>query len=132
TWKALVSEDEFAVAQARLKDPRRKTNKVGTHRRHLGSGLYVCGPCGSRLTSWSGARYSCANGCLTRARPQIDQYVLAVIKQRLGQRDVLASLRMKPKTTAQPLEDRANDLRKRLERIEGDYDAGLIDGPRYA
>ncbi|WP_211241115.1 recombinase family protein [Pseudonocardia spinosispora] len=131
-WEPLVSHDQFALVQARLKDPRRKTNKVGTHRRHLGSGLFLCGPCLARITSWSGDRYRCPSGCLTRSRDPIDDYVTTVLTTRLQQPDVVSRMRRTPGESAAPLEAEAAALRQRLERIENDYDAGLIDGRRYS
>ncbi len=45
-WEAIVDEPTFDRVQQMLTDPRRITNRVGTDRRHLGSGLYLCGVCG--------------------------------------------------------------------------------------
>ncbi|ADB34564.1 Recombinase [Kribbella flavida DSM 17836] len=131
-WEPLISEDQFALVQSRLADPRRKTNKVGTHRRHLGSGLFLCCVCGSRIYAWSGDRYRCPNTCLVRSIAPVDRYVNAVIRARLGLTDVLARMRKAPAESAAPLEAEARELRARLERIEGDYDAGHIDGRRYS
>nr|WP_273482820.1 recombinase family protein [Kribbella italica] len=131
-WEPLVSEDQFALVQARLADPRRKTNKVGTHRRHLGSGLFLCCDCGSRIYAWSGNRYRCPNACLVRSIAPVDAYLNSVIKARLGLTDVLARMRRAPVESAAPLEAEAKALRARLGRIESDYDAGHIDGRRYA
>ncbi|WP_433023438.1 recombinase family protein [Kribbella sp. CA-294648] len=131
-WEPLVSEDQFALVQARLADPRRKTNKIGTHRRHLGSGLFLCCDCGSRIYAWSGNRYRCPNACLVRSIAPVDAYVISVIKARLSLTDVLARMRRAPAESATPLEAESRALRARLELIENDYDAGHIDGRRYS
>ncbi len=130
-WEALVDEDTFDLVQARLADPRRKTNRQGTDRKHLGSGLYLCGVCGSRLQSWSGNRYRCSNGCLTRAQGPIDGYVLAIIRARLAQPDVADAAHPDADQDGARLSDEARRLRARLDQVGEDYDAGLIDGRRY-
>lgn len=130
-WEPLVTEDLFATVQARLADPRRKLHKMGTDRRWLGSGLYVCGACGGRMSSFSGARYRCADGCHSRARGNVDDYVLTILRARLSGPDFRDRLRL-PKPSAAPLEAEAQALRTRLQRIADDYDSGVIDGTRYA
>src|SRR5699024_3024645 len=42
-WDSLVPEATWWAVQDRLDDPDRVTNRMGTDRRHLGSGLYLCG-----------------------------------------------------------------------------------------
>lgn len=131
-WPPLVSEDVWRLAQARLDDPRRKTNKVGTERRHLGSGLWLCGECGRPVTAWSGNRYRCAPCGLTRTAEPVDDLVLSVIRARLSLPDA-AGLVAPPDTgEGARLNERARDLRARLSAIGDDYDAGRIDGTRYA
>ena len=131
TWQPLVTDDLFATVQARLDDPRRKLNKTGTDRRWLGSGLYMCSACGGRMSSFSGARYRCADGCHSRARGQVDDYVLAVLRERLCRPDMRDLVRT-DRPAAAPLEADARRLRTRIQRVADDYDAGVIDGTRYA
>lgn len=131
-WEPIVSADQFALTQARLADPRRVTNKVGTHRRHLGSGLFLCCECGARVSAWSGLRYRCPDGCFVRSISPVDSYVNSIVKARLGLTDVLARMRRAPVEAAAPLESELKALRTRLDRIESDYDAGHIDGRRYS
>jgi len=129
-WAPIVSADTFALVNAHLSDPRRVTNRVGTDRKHLGSGLYLC-QCGRPMRSWSGARYRCADGCYARAQVPTDEYILAVVRARLARPDLQGLLA--PRTdAAAPLHAEAQALRARLEVVEHDYDTGLIDGPRYA
>ncbi|WP_280294396.1 recombinase family protein [Nocardia abscessus] len=42
-WEAIVPDGIWLDVQRRLDDPRRKSNRAGTERKHLGSGLYLCG-----------------------------------------------------------------------------------------
>jgi site-specific DNA recombinase len=130
TWKALIDPIEFDLVQARLSDPRRRT-QVGTDRKHLGSGLYVCGVCDARVRAWSGNRYHCPNGCITRSQGPIDGYVKAVMRARLARSDLAELLATEGDTETRKLGAEVTRLRHRLIRIEDDYDAGSIDGRRF-
>ncbi|MBB5785980.1 DNA invertase Pin-like site-specific DNA recombinase [Jiangella mangrovi] len=129
-WDAIVDDDLFDIVQTRLSDPRRRT-QVGTDRKHLGAGLYRC-QCGQRVVSWSGDRYRCSRGCLTRAQGPIDDYVLRVIRERLRRPD-LAQLLVSPKDDAEAerLGKEATTLRRRIAKTDEDYDADLIDARRH-
>jgi DNA invertase Pin-like site-specific DNA recombinase len=129
-WTALVTEEEFAIVQGQLADPRRKTARTGTDRRHLGAGLFRCGTCGEAMRSWSGNRYRCKNGCFARTMGPIDVLVEGVMVERLSRPDLSDLLPSQPDSG--PLATEVKQLRDRLETVEADYDAGHIDGPRYA
>lgn len=130
-WKPIVAEDVYAIVQSRLADPRRATNRIGTDRRHLGSGLYECAVCGGKTTSWSGARYRCPQACVNRVRSHIDLMVLDVIRGRLSQPDLGRLLTAATSPEAKEVAEKVKTLRARLAAIADDYDAGLIDGQRY-
>ncbi|WP_020109615.1 recombinase family protein [Nocardia sp. 348MFTsu5.1] len=130
TWEPLVSGEVFDLVAARLSDPRRITNRVGTDRRHLGSGLYVCETCEAAVTSFSGARYRCKSACVNRAQRAVDAYVREVVAERLRRPD-LAALLAPAGVDAAPLLDQMERLRARLATVAADYDAGVIDGLRY-
>ncbi len=132
TWLPLVSPETFALVQHRLTDPRRTTNRQGTDRKHLGSGLYRCS-CGLPMRGWSGNRYRCADGCYSRSGNEVDPFVETLTAERLARPD-LADLLVAPVDTerAGELLAEAGRLRDRLATVEADYDAGLIDGRRYA
>src|SRR6202035_4866781 len=51
-WEAIVPEWLYESVQATLTDPRRR-KQVGTDRKHLGSGLYVCDVCRRPVRSHS-------------------------------------------------------------------------------
>ncbi len=153
-WEALVSDELFDVIQARMTDPRRKTNRVGTDRRHLGSGLFLCDDCGQPVVSFSGGRYRCKAACVNRAHgpvdyarvrqiiadPEdgqdaplargVDEFVTAVIAERLSRADA-AQLLAAPAADLAPVLAEIERLRKRLGTIDADYDAGVIDGLRH-
>lgn len=128
SWEPIVSEALFDSVQAILDDPRRKTNRVGTERRHLLSGIAVCGVCGSRARGRNLA-YFCPNGCVTKARATTDSIVIGVIEARLATVDLEPP---RPRNDEPAIDTRVIELRARLQTIEGDYDSGLIDGRRYA
>ncbi|MHA6629396.1 recombinase family protein [Pseudonocardia sichuanensis] len=129
-WQPIVSDDVFAIAAARLADPRRRSQN-GTDRKHLGSSLYRCGPCGRPVVAWSGVRYRCPDGCVTRSRRQVDAFVLAVVRERLARPDLGDVLPRADTGQARALNDEIRAVRERLARIDQEYDAGLIDGRRY-
>ena len=82
-WSPLVSEEVFDVIQARLSDPARKTNRIGTDRRYIGSSLYVCDTCESPIETINGGKYYCA-GHLIREHSHVDRFVKDVIAERSG------------------------------------------------
>ncbi|WP_369044957.1 recombinase family protein [Sinomonas sp. P10A9] len=131
-WTPIVDDDLYTIVQARLTDPRRLTHQ-GTDRKHLGSGLYLCAVCGEPLSSWSGERYRCAAGHLTRAQKPIDALVLEVTRAWLRDGDnvrMLATRLAEPREEDRTAAEQVRVLRQRLARIDEDYDAGLIDGHR--
>jgi hypothetical protein len=77
-WEPLVDADAFDVVQARLADPARKTNHIGTDRRYLGSNLFVCDECGGKIETRNGGKYTCP-GHLMREHASVDQHVVNVI-----------------------------------------------------
>lgn len=132
-WAPIVGEATFDAVQARLTDPRRVTNRMGTDRKHLGSGLYLCGVCRTPVRSHSGCRYRCpAGGHITRMGESIDVFVRGVVRARLARPDVADLLAVPDTAAAKALSVRITCLRARLGKIEADYDADLIDGRRYS
>lgn len=132
TWPALVTAETFDAAQSILNDPRRKTNHRGTDRRWLGSGVYLCGHCDRPVYAWSGQRYRCPDGHITRSGVQIDGFIVALTSERLSRPD-LANLLVRDADAATlgKINARIKAARERLVSIEADYDSGLIDGRRY-
>jgi site-specific DNA recombinase len=130
-WEPLVSADVYDIVQARLNDPRRVSNREGTDRKHLGSGLFLCGVCDEPVSSWSQGRYRCKDRHVNRSREPIDKWVRAVIVARLQREDMLDLLAPAEAELA-PLLAESERLHNRLARIQADYDADLIDGYRYA
>jgi site-specific DNA recombinase len=138
-WTAIVDEAVFDAVNAKLSDPRRR-KQVGTDRKHLGSGLYLCGVCDHPLRAHTSVpaggvsqlRYRCPEGGhVTRSGGHVDRYVLGVIRARLARPD-LADLLVTPATDeARGVTEAIGKLRERLDRTKDDYDNDLIDGERY-
>jgi hypothetical protein len=128
-WSPLVGEDIFDVIQARLSDPSRKTNRVGTDRRYIGSGLYLCATCDGPVQTVNGGKYLCS-GHLTRAHRHVDAFVLDTIAERLSRPD-FATLLAPVGDDMKPVVEESKALRARLAKIDAEYDEGIIDGRRW-
>ena len=138
-FPAIVDEGVWDAVNAKLADPRRR-KQVGTDRKHLGSGLYLCGVCeqpvrahgraprgGPRTTS-----YRCpAGGHVTRNAEPVDGFVLRVVRARLAKRDLAGLLAVPAGTEGRKAAAEIKTLRARLKKTEQDYDDDLIDGNRY-
>jgi site-specific DNA recombinase len=124
-WEPLVDADDWEVIQARLADPTRKTNHRGTHRRYLGSNLFVCDECGKPVETRNGGKYTC-QGHFMREHAAIDAFVIDVMAERLSRPD-FATLMAPAEADVAPLTDAARKLRRRLEVAENDYANGDID-----
>lgn len=128
-WDGIVSDRVWLEVQARLDDPARITNRVGTERKHLGSGLFVCGVCRAPVKSHS-ERYRCA-GHVLRTRAPIDSFVKRVVELRLDRPD--AADLLTPDSSEALVENTAeiDTQRGRIARARSDYAAELIDGLLY-
>jgi len=129
-WPQIIPGGLYDLVQSRLNDPQRKTNRVGTDRKHLGSSLYRCAEC-TGVVHISGQCYVCMTCRLLRTREPIDALVLGVIRARLAQPDLATLLAPSNNARVSELEAKAKDLRNRRAVVEADYDSGLIDGRRF-
>ncbi|ATD71736.1 recombinase family protein [Gordonia sp. 1D] len=126
-WNPIVDEDLWHEAQAKLDDPGRITNTVGTERRHLGSGLYRCGVCEKPVRGTSRG-YKCrTTGHVNRTGKAIDDFVIAVVAGRLAEPDALRTVPFAESPHAGAISLDIDRLRARLERAQRDYDAELIE-----
>lgn len=130
-WPALVEPEVFDQVAARLADPRRVTNRMGTDRKHLGAGLFRCAVCDRPCSSFSGHRYRCPDAHVNRSRPQVDEFVLSVVRGRLARPDLADLLPQVDSEEVARLNAEIGRLEGRVRKIEEDYDAELIDGRRY-
>ncbi|MFJ2300478.1 recombinase family protein [Oerskovia paurometabola] len=136
SWEPIVPEDIWRAALSVLADPSRKTT-TGPERRWLGSGLYLCGVCGSTLyvsLSNGGARsYRCPNRAhVTRDQPAVDAFVLEIVAGVLSRPDLATLLHAPDDGTTDALRGQQEVLRARLASFEADYAEGLITGRQMA
>ncbi|MEU4237931.1 recombinase family protein [Actinoplanes sp. NPDC026619] len=130
-WSALVAPEVFDQVAARLADPRRITNREGTDRKHLGAGLFRCAVCDRPCSSFSGHRYRCKEAHVNRSRPQVDEFVIKLVRARLARPDLGDLLPKVDNEEVARLNGEIQRLEGRLRQTEEDYDAELIDGRRY-
>ncbi|WP_280187212.1 MULTISPECIES: recombinase family protein [Nocardia] len=129
-WEAIVPDGIWLDVQRRLDDPRRKSNRAGTERKHLGSGLYLCGFCDAPVRA-HGLRYRCA-GHIMRVRNLVDGLVLQFIERRLEQPDLADLLIRQDDARIETIVRAEQTERDRLKRARADYKAELIDGELFA
>jgi site-specific DNA recombinase len=92
-WPAIVTEDAWRRAMERLGRNPAPTERA---RKHLLTGIAVCGRCGEKMRSipgkGKGKDYSCPGCYLRRRMETVDRVVEAVVIERLSQPDATAVL----------------------------------------
>jgi site-specific DNA recombinase len=134
-WPAIITADEHAQAVALLTDPARTINTRGTARRWLGSGLYRC-VCeetvriGYRSRAGGSHRaYMCRSETysMRRLAQLVDDYVVAVVEERLARPDVADLLAVEDAPEVTRLRAEADAARRAIARAQRDYDDEAID-----
>lgn len=120
-WAPIVDASVWESVQDRLDDPARVTNRVGTDRKHLGSGLYLCGVCDKPVKA-HGPRYRCA-GHVLRTRSHIDDFVVEVIRRRLALPDLQDLLPGADEPRLREIKEEIGKHRARITRAERDYNS---------
>lgn len=124
-WPAIVDREVFDTATAVLRNPSRRMN-TSKERKHLLSGLVLCGVCGKPLSIGGGRdrkAYVCKRSeCsrVSRDKRSLDEAVTKVVTKRLAQPDVI-DLLSKPKPDIRPLYEELAVKQKKLEQIALDY-----------
>jgi site-specific DNA recombinase len=131
TWPALVGEDTYRAAVALLGNPARRDYHGSGGPRWLGAGLYRCGKCNAdaMVTFYRAARssgrsraYRCPTCYHSRSAAAIDEYVEAIVVERLSRPDVADLLRTEDDTgELDRLRRDAQALRIRREEARVDY-----------
>jgi DNA invertase Pin-like site-specific DNA recombinase len=134
-WPAIITEAQHRRVVEVLTDPRRRSNGGTAVRRHLLSfGIGVCGVCGARLrVSPKGghALYVCdaPSGCVGRRQERVDEFVEAVVVERLTRPDAVDLLAPRTAPGVDPASiERLAKLRARLDDAAASYADGKIDG----
>lgn len=131
TWKPIVDEDTWHRAQALMEDHRSRRKQATTRvRRHLGTGLFLCGVCGKPIAT-TGLSYGC-KGHVCRQLDGIDRYVTEVIARRLDRADARRGIKAGRKGPVRDFDAEIEKQRKRIKRAEADYDAEVIEAADLA
>jgi site-specific DNA recombinase len=130
-WAAIVPEVEWQALVDKLGDSKRRTNDHGPARKWLGSGLYRC-ECGTPVicSQANKARvYRCRDGCgkLSRQQKDVDNYISAVIVERLRRPDAISLAAHDNTDEIAALEAESVALRTRLDSLAAFFAQGLID-----
>lgn len=97
-WPAIIKPAQHYRLLAMFRSPERDKFRNSTHVKHLGTGLFRCGRCDGRMrvhyTRQGATTYGCRD-CYGVSRMQIpvDEYVVAVVIERLSRPDALDALR---------------------------------------
>ncbi len=136
-WPCIVSREEHEKAVALLTDPMRKVNHLGTARRWLGSGLYVCGRCRAstmrtgRRTQGNVRTYVCREHAhLSRTAEPVDCLVRNVIAARLAAPDA-ADLLAGNSPEMSGLQGEREALEARIGKLRDQLARGVIEEDDY-
>jgi site-specific DNA recombinase len=117
TWPPILDEATFYALAAKLGDPKRRTQRDSAVK-HLLSGIAVCGVCGGRIRVQKNRgflAYLCVGGfCVSRHEDPVDEFVAAVVVERLSRPDVL-DLLADDDDEVQAARAQAAELRARLD-----------------
>ncbi len=133
-WPALVTEDTWRAAMTLLNDPARRTGGNGRRDIQLLTGIARCGLCEDGLVHAGGnARkgvraYRCRNtsGHFARMADPVDDYVQAVVIERLRRKDARDLMIDKRRVDLAPLQAEATTLRARLDSLAVEFADGVL------
>jgi DNA invertase Pin-like site-specific DNA recombinase len=136
-WPPIVSEDTWRGACGTLANPARRYGGSRA-RKHLMSGIAICGKCNGRVTSGvtTGTKhrnYRCRH-CLGVARNgvEVDAMVVLAVVKRLSRADAVELLNDLTRDDIDKLQAEVDALRAQIKTAEDEYDDGVIDGVRLA
>jgi DNA invertase Pin-like site-specific DNA recombinase len=124
SWRGIVDEATWRAASAILDNPARRTSP-DTRRRYMLSGLARCF-CGALVDTGRSARgvrtYKCsAHKHLARGAETLDEYIAALVVERLRRPDAAELLVDDERPDVEALRDEAQSIRSRLEELAGLY-----------
>ncbi len=133
TWDALVDADTFEAVRAILSVPERRTT-LSTARKYLLPSLALCWKCGSDVATGHtrhGKRvYVCrASKCISRKAEPVDQFVEAVVVERLSRPDATDLLAPTGTDELRELQGRAAGIRERLDDLATGLEEGILTLP---
>lgn len=133
-WDAALDEPTWRSLRAVLDDPSRIPTASNV-RKHLGSGVYLCGVCGEALTSFSKgggkpAKYKCRkNGCVLRDLALLDSWVQGHLLRRLQEPDAadVFTVREESAGDVRGAQEDLKAARENLDELAAEFGAGKID-----
>jgi site-specific DNA recombinase len=133
-WDAAIDEPTWRSLRDVLQDPSRIPTASNV-RKHLGSGLYLCGVCGETLTSFSKgggkpAKYKCRkNGCVLRDLVLLDKWVQSYLLRRVKAPDAaeLFAGREEQGVDVKAAQEELKAARQKLDELAAEFGAGEID-----
>lgn len=140
SWEPVYDEDTHGRVVALLTDPERRTNR-GATRRHLLTGLALCGLCGGGIrvipaqVQKSGKRVPPRYGCrdcfkITRKQADVDAVVEGLIVGRLSMPDALEVIASGDPGRAKELREQIAAAEARLAIAADSFADGEITGPQ--
>jgi hypothetical protein len=126
TWPRLVEPDTWRMAVRKLNNPERRCG-VDRGRKHLLSGIAICGRCDATLTSTVNARkqrqYVCINcNKIARNGDKVDAIIIEAVVRRLSREDAVDLLRPKvDEVDAEALREERRALRDKLKQLGKDF-----------
>lgn len=134
TWDAALDEPTWRSLRAVLDDPSRIPTASNV-RKHLGSGIYLCGVCSEPLTSFSKgggkpAKYKCRkNSCVLRDLVLLDKWVQGFLLRRLQAPDAAEffTAREEEAGDVRGAQEDLKAARQDLDELAAAFGAGEID-----
>ncbi|MCP3422738.1 recombinase family protein [Nocardioides pinisoli] len=129
-WPALVEAGTHETVRAILSVPERRTT-LTTARKYLLPSIALCWKCGSDVMTGHtrhGRRvYVCrANKCISRKAEPVDEFVEAVVVERLSRPDAADLLRSSDTDELRGLQSRASGIRERLDDLATGLEEGIL------
>ena len=133
-WDAALDEPTWRSLRAVLDDPSRIPTASNV-RKHLGSGIFLCGVCGETLTSFSKgssqpAKYKCRkNSCVLRDLVLLDRWVQGFLLRRLQAPDAadFFAAREEEAGDVRGAQEDLKGAREDLDELAAAFGAGEID-----
>lgn len=135
-WPAIVDRDVFDGVRAILTESGRRVGGTSSARKHLLTGVAVCGKCGNTMGSavagTAGRRVYVCKHCfgVTRDMAGVDRLVVGLVVERLSRPDAADLLVTRDRAEVAELRQKAAALRSQIAEAERDYDEGQIDARR--
>lgn len=134
-WPELVSEETWRATEALLSAPERRSGGPGRAGQRMLTGVALCGICGSTVHSGRGNAaqrgydlYRCAGagGHISRKLDPVDEFVSAVVVERLARPDAADLLVDENRSDVGELRERAMTYRSRLDSLATEFADGEL------